>query len=92
MEEWAERNAEAERRLMAMDAGDAVGTTEQSMECNGREGDYGTHDEGLDRGAVSMEDDGGGSVGNWEPPSTTAKGGRSVKNCTKMCLWGLESS
>ncbi|KAK3303157.1 oxidoreductase-like protein [Chaetomium strumarium] len=85
MEEWAERNAEAERKMMAMDAGDVVGTTEQSMECNGNEGEYGTHDEEVDRGAVTMEDDGGGSVGNWETRPTTAKGGRSVKD-----LWDEE--
>ncbi|KAK4234738.1 hypothetical protein C8A03DRAFT_46999 [Achaetomium macrosporum] len=85
MEEWADRNAEAERRLRAMDAGDVVGTTGESMECNGREGEYGMHDEEVDRGAVSMEDDGGGSVGNWETASTTGKSGRLVKD-----LWDEE--
>ncbi|SPQ26734.1 2c7082e8-02a3-4a3e-8bcb-06d113ba99b6 [Thermothielavioides terrestris] len=66
MEDWAARSAEAERRLRAAEAGEAVGATEDSMEECGRAMDLGVHDETVDRGAASMDEDGGGSVGNWE--------------------------
>ncbi|KAL2198098.1 oxidoreductase-like protein [Corynascus similis CBS 632.67] len=74
MEEWAARSAEAERRLAADEAGGQVGATEESMErtmddstgFGGRGMDLGVHDEAADRGAASMDEDGGGSVGNWE--------------------------
>lgn len=61
IEEWAAANQEAERRLRAQEAG--VGATEDSMapRAEVRVG----HQE-LDHGAVSMDDDGGGSSGNWD--------------------------
>ncbi|KAK3292411.1 oxidoreductase-like protein [Chaetomium fimeti] len=68
VEEWAARAAEAERRLAADDAGAQVGVTEDSMEGveRGRVMELGVHDGDVDRGAVGVDDDGGGSVGNWE--------------------------
>jgi len=87
MEEWASRTAEAERRLAAAEAGEEIGVTEDSMEGveAGREIELGVHDEVADRGAASMDEDGGGSVGNWETgPSVAATGkdgsGRIVKD------------
>lgn len=82
MEDWAARSAEAERRLRAAEAGGAVGTTGESMDAAGADAarrlrvGVGVHDEAVDRGAVSMDDDGGGSVGNWEAGDSAAGGGK----------------
>ncbi|KAG7286464.1 hypothetical protein NEMBOFW57_008775 [Staphylotrichum longicolle] len=67
MEEWAGASAEAERRLAAAQAGGAMGVTEESMQAEerGRGMELGVHDEVADRGAMGMEDDGGGSAANW---------------------------
>lgn len=68
LEDWAAKNAEAGRRLRARDAGDGVRVTGESMTAgDGTVGEMGSHKRGEDRGAVSMDDDGGGSVGNWVP-------------------------
>jgi len=64
MEEWSSASAEAERRLRAQEAGLAAGTTSESMSETGRRFGLGTHE--LDHGAVSMDDDGGGSASNWD--------------------------
>ncbi|KAK4033915.1 oxidoreductase-like protein [Parachaetomium inaequale] len=72
MEAWAEGNAEAERRLAAAGVGAAVGVTEECMEGVGHDVDLGVHDADVDRGAVGVDDDGGGSVGNWEASSAPA--------------------
>lgn len=69
MEHWASAHSEAERRLRAQEAG--VAATGASMGETGKKMDLGVHE--LDGAAVSMDDDGGGSVGNWDlgppPPS-----------------------
>ncbi|KAL2187147.1 hypothetical protein L209DRAFT_728010 [Thermothelomyces heterothallicus CBS 203.75] len=89
MEEWAARRAEAERRLAAEDAGPQVGVTEESMERTADSAggmDLGVHDEAADRWAASMDDDGGGSVGNWETGTAVGrtddkgKGGKLAKD------------
>ncbi|KXX73644.1 Oxidoreductase-like domain-containing protein 1 [Madurella mycetomatis] len=78
LEDWADKNAEAERRLRARDAGDEVRVTGESMTAGeGTVGEMGSHERGEDRGAVSMDDDGGGSVGNWVP-SDAAGGDRTI--------------
>lgn len=66
MEEWSSAHNEAQRRLRAQEAGLAAGTTSASMGETGRSAklDLGKHE--LDHGAVSMDDDGGGSVANWD--------------------------
>ena len=66
MEEWSGAHAEAERRLRAQEAGFATGTTSASMSETARSAkmDVGVHE--LDGGAVSMDDDGGGSIANWD--------------------------
>ncbi|GAB1316128.1 hypothetical protein MFIFM68171_06338 [Madurella fahalii] len=78
LEDWADRNAEAERRLRAREAGGEVQVTGESMTAgDGTVGEMGLHERGEDRGAVSMDDDGGGSVGNWVP-SDAASGDRRI--------------
>ncbi|KAH8885429.1 hypothetical protein GQ53DRAFT_659851 [Thozetella sp. PMI_491] len=69
LEDWAAANAEAERRVAAQTAG--VGTTEESMAAGG-EVRLGSHE--LDeQGAVSMDDDGGGSASNWDRDASGKK-------------------
>jgi outer membrane biosynthesis protein TonB len=63
MEDWASAHGEAEKRLRAQEAG--IGTTSAGMAAEPK---------ATDLGAVSMDDDGGGSIGNWKvgsgpPPS-----------------------
>ncbi|KAK3381898.1 oxidoreductase-like protein [Podospora didyma] len=60
MEDWATANSEAERRLRAEEAGEEVGVTDASMAA--------TEDSSRISGAtaMSMDDDGGGSIGNWD--------------------------
>jgi hypothetical protein len=63
-----------------------VGVTEEVMDGveRGRGMELGVHDGDVDRGVVSVDDDGGGSVGNWElgspPPPPSSSGGRIVKD------------
>jgi hypothetical protein len=97
MEDWADKSAEVERRLRARAAAESkegeegtgvLEVTGESMvaaDAAGRrlgEG-FGFHQEAEDRGAVSMDDDGGGSVGNWVPsdsPTAPAAGKRITKD------------
>jgi hypothetical protein len=75
MEEWAGASAEADRRLQAREVGEGVGVTEDSMDGveGGKRIELGVHEEVVDRGVASMDEDGGGSVGNWETgPSDAA--------------------
>lgn len=64
MEEWAAAHGEAERRLRAQDVGAAAGVTSESMGEAARSGrmDVGVYE--MEDGAVSMDEDGGGSLSN----------------------------
>ncbi|KAK0644207.1 oxidoreductase-like protein [Cercophora newfieldiana] len=78
MEDWSSAHSEAERRLRAQEAGLAAGTTSASMGETGRSAKIGLGTHELDHGAVSMDDDGGGSAANWDagvggPSSPTGK-------------------
>ncbi|KAL1881489.1 hypothetical protein VTK73DRAFT_3551 [Phialemonium thermophilum] len=70
LEAWAAANREAERRLRAQEAG--VAATADSMAAT--KGDVRVGRRELDRGAVSMDDDGGGSVGNWDVGNIAGQG------------------
>lgn len=64
MEDWAAAHGEAERRLRAQDVGAAAGVTSESMGEAARSGrmDVGVYE--MEDGAVSMDEDGGGSSSN----------------------------
>lgn len=66
MEEYVAKAKEADARVAAMEAGGArVSATEESAEAVGKKTNLGVHE--IDpRGAVSMDDDGGGSASNWD--------------------------
>jgi hypothetical protein len=77
MEWWATANAEAERRLRAQEAG--VGTTAaaESVTASSPAVTAGPNMGISDRGsapAMSMDDDGGGSVGNWDVDNVAGQG------------------
>ena len=55
MEEWAAASTEAEQRLRAQEAGVAAAADSMTKPSTPT----------VDRGAISMDDDGGGSAGNW---------------------------
>ncbi|KAK1754214.1 oxidoreductase-like protein [Echria macrotheca] len=73
MEDWSMAHTEAERRLRAQEAGVAATSTSMSETQRSTEVDLGSH--ALDRGAVSMDDDGGGSTSNFDlgSPSSSTK-------------------
>ncbi|KAK4225749.1 oxidoreductase-like protein [Podospora fimiseda] len=72
MEEWVFKSKEAEARLAAREAGAEVAATEESVQQQKQKINLGVHE--LDgRGAVSIDDDGGGSSSNWTREETIAK-------------------
>lgn len=70
MEEWSAANKAAERKLRAQEAG--VAATSDSMAADGADVRVGERE--LDHGAVSMDDDGGGSSGNWDVGNVAGQG------------------
>ncbi|KAK4449647.1 oxidoreductase-like domain-containing protein 1 [Podospora aff. communis PSN243] len=86
MEEWSSAHSEAERRLRAQEAGLAAGTTSASMGEAGRSAKVGLGTHELDHGAVSMDDDGGGSATNWD----AGVGGPSSPSGKAPPLWDEE--
>jgi hypothetical protein len=69
MEEWAAASKAAERHLRAEEAG--VGATEDSMATRP---EIRVGERELDHGAVSMDDDGGGTSGNWDVGNVAGQG------------------
>ncbi|KAK0743013.1 oxidoreductase-like protein [Schizothecium vesticola] len=75
MEEWAAAHSEAERRLRAQEVGAAAGVTSESMGEAARSGrmDVGVYE--MEDGAVSMDEDGGGSSSDASWDELTGKKG-----------------
>ncbi|KAK0707655.1 oxidoreductase-like protein [Lasiosphaeris hirsuta] len=63
VEEWAAAHGEAERRLRAQEAGSGVLASASALEESAQVSEL---KKGFHIGAASMDDDGGGSSGNWD--------------------------
>jgi len=78
MEWWASANTEAERRLRAQEAGvGATAASESAADIQPSAASPGLSMGTTDRGgatAASMDDDGGGSVGNWDVGNVAGQG------------------